>query len=114
MEEIKTVEPKETKWNGKTIKLTCKFCAKWGFTSQVNRFQSSLIQSLLNLGYKVIYKIIAVLGANGEYYVFVDDKNNKLQIIFSNNKYKHKNAIFGSEVDETNVDEIIKKIEELI
>ena len=112
MEEEKTVEPEKS--NGKTIKITCKFCAKWGLTYQINRFESTLIKSLLDLGYKVNYKISALLGGYGEYFVFVNDKKDKQQIIFSNNKKKHKNAIFGSEIDEKNMNEVIKKIEEII
>ena len=52
--------------------------------------------------------------SHGEYFVYVEDKNNNKKIIFSNDEDKHKDsAIIGSEINENNIKEVVKKIEEL-
>ena len=52
--------------------------------------------------------------SNGEYFVYVEDKENNKKIVFSNDEDKHKDsAIIGSEINEFNVKDVVKKIEEL-
>ncbi len=112
--EEKTIEPDQSKYNGKELKITSEFCYRWGFGGVVSRFKSTLINNLVDKGYKVTYKIIPIKPGQGEYYVYVDDKENKKQVIFSNNSNKHKDAIIGHEIDEDNINDVVQKVEEMI
>ena len=114
MEEEYTMEPEKAKSNGKKLKIISEFCFKWGFGGVKLKFKNNLINYLVEQGYSVIYKIIAMFPSNGEYFVYVEDKNNNKKIIFSNDEDKHKDsAIIGSEINENNIKEVVKKIEEL-
>ena len=112
--EEETIEPEQSKYNGKEIKLTGEFCDRWGFSGVVHRFKTIFIKTLVDKGYKVFYKIIPVHPGRGEYYVYVEDKENNKQILFSNNKELHKDAITGYEIYHNNIEEVIKKLEEMI
>ena len=112
--EEKTIEPDQSKYNGKELKITSEFCYRWGFGGVVSRFKSTLINNLVDKGYKVTYKIIPIKPGQGEYYVYVDDKDNNKQILFSNNKKIHKDAILGYEIYQDNIKEVVEKVEEMI
>ena len=114
MEEEYTMEPEKSKSNGKKLKIISEFCFRWGFGSVKLKFKNIFINYLVEKGYSVTYKIIAMFPSHGEYFVYVEDKNNNKKIIFSNDEDKHKDsAIIGSEINENNVKEVVKKIEEL-
>ena len=113
MAELKTIEPEQSKSNGKELKITGEFCFRWGFGGVVSRFKSTLVNTLVDSGYKVTYEIVPIKPGKGEYYVYVDDKNNEKQPIFSNDQSKHKDAVIGHDINEDNVKEVIKKIEEI-
>ena len=74
---------------------------------------TGLICKAVDSGYKVTYEIVPIKPGKGEYYVYVDDKNNEKQPIFSNDQSKHKDAVIGHDINEDNVKEVIKKIEEI-
>lgn len=112
--EEKTIEPDKSKSNGKEVKITSEFCYRWGFGGVVNRFKSKLINNLVDQGYKVTYKIVPIKPGQGEYYIYVDDKENNKKIIFSNDENKHKDAVIGHEIDDDNFKDVVQKIEELI
>ena len=109
----KTLEPESSKSNGKIIKITTLFCWKWGFNGVIRRF-NILINNLVEKGYKVSYKIDTLFPGQGQYFIYVNDKKNKKRIVFSNDENKHKNAIIGYEINKDNVEDVIKKIEEVI
>ena len=44
--EEKTIEPDQSKYNGKELKITSEFCYRWGFGGVVSRFKSTLINNL--------------------------------------------------------------------
>ena len=112
--EEKTIEPEQSKYNGKEIKITGEFCGRWGLSSVISRFKSIFIKTLVDKGYKVTYKIIPIQPGQEEYYVYVDDKDNNKQILFSNNKKIHKDAILGYEIYQDNIKEVVEKVEEMI
>ena len=106
--------PKENS-NGKKIFITFELCDCWSFKKKEKKFKSFLINELLKKGYEIIYNIIPVKN-NGEfnYDIFIEfenDQNKKLLFTNDRNKNKINDCIFGYEVNDSNCNEIINKIE---
>ena len=71
------------------------------------------MNKLSDIGYNVNYTLIPKQGIKGEYFVYKLE-GEKRKIIFSNNKKVHgnDNPVFGNQINETNFDSVVKKLEE--
>lgn len=67
------------------------------------------------MGYIVNFMITPLPGGNGEYFVYNVINNNEKKIIFSNDRTKHANdnPVFGGKITNRNVDDVVKKIEQI-
>lgn len=106
--------PKENS-NGKKIFITFELCESWSFIKKEKKFKNFLINELLKKGYEIIYNIFPVKN-NGEfnYDIYIEFENNQSKkLLFTNdrNKKKFNDCIFGYEVNDSNCNDIINKIE---
>lgn len=95
----------------KTIDILAEFCDRWGYNNIVAEFKTCFLEGLAFRGITVNYTITPVTGGKNEYYIYQILDGEK-KIIFSNNKELHgpQGAVFGYEIEESNLDKVIEKI----
>jgi len=97
--------------NGKSIKLIAEFCQSWNIYNTISNFKSLLISNLAKKGYDIYYNIITMPFKIPKDYNIYKVVDNKKILIFSNKDEEKKNGvIIGFEIDEININDLIKKI----
>ena len=111
MEDEEIIEPKGDS-NGKTLKIICELCQSWGMYRKVEKLYSLLINKLSQKGYTININIKGTFYGKGEYYIYLDEVNDK-KAIFTNSKEMSEasNCVYGRTIDEENVDKVIEFIE---
>lgn len=96
--------------NGKTLDLLVELCQKWGYSSRAETLQSLLIASLSKKGYTINYSIEPKDDGKRVYYVFKMVDSQKKWIFSNKEEHKSEGAIVASEINESNIQQIIDKI----
>ena len=97
--------------NGKTLNIIGAFCDRWGFTGVASRFKSVLLNGLAKKGYGINYQILALPGGKGEYYIYKEEGGSQKMIFSNNGEHQKDGAIVGKNIDESNLTNVIAKIE---
>ena len=97
--------------NGKSIKLIAEFCQSWNIFNGISKCKFLIISNLAKKGYTIYYTIISMLFTITKDYNIYKIEDNKKILIFSNKDEEKKNGvIIGFEIDETNINDLIKQI----
>ena len=97
--------------NGKTLTLIGEFCQSWGLYRKIQDFVSLLVTPLSEKGYTVKYGAVPVpFRIPSDYTIYKVEDDKKIKVFSNKEEDEEKGIIVGHEIDEDNVEEVIKKI----
>ncbi len=93
------------------IEILIEICESWGYENRVKYVTDFIIKPLKEEGKTIRYTFVPMQGGKGEFYLFKLNKEQK-QIIFSNKKDLHPEAIYGMNITMKNSNDIIDRLKE--
>lgn len=93
------------------IEIIIEICESWGYENRVKYVTDFIIKPIKEEGKTIKYTFTPMKGGKGEFFLF-KVINGKKEIIFSNKKDIHPDAIIGMNISLKNSDAVLSKLKE--
>ena len=103
-----SIGPKDAKTD-----IIIEICQSWGYDSRVKYVTDYIIQPIKDEGLTIKYQFVPMKGGKGQFFLYGRFKGKK-EIVFSNQKNLHPDAIHGMNISLKNKQEIIDRLKERI